>query len=290
MGGVNSKVTMPFPENAFKDFHNIYLSENMYAAIIKIGFDMYPGTHAHDGYEFLMPITDMPYVCIDDKVISCSKNTVLPINPWQRHGIAQKSEKIRFIDVVVDRLYIEEVYRSLCGESLKRLKNETVNASFEIQSIIKRFVEEAKENGLGRDMMMKSLCCQFSIQVIRSLCSGIKENSPKSDGINENKIAGVLDYLNGCYYKDCSVDSLAEIAGMSKYHLIRFFRQMTGKSPYDYLLDIRIAKAKDLLLKKDLPITNIAVKCGFNYASHFSYVFKKRMGISPGKFREMLRP
>ncbi|HOR87057.1 MAG TPA: helix-turn-helix transcriptional regulator [Bacillota bacterium] len=289
MNGSCLKDTMPLPENAFKDFHDLYICDKMYVAVIKMGFDMYPGMHAHDGYEFIMPITDMPYICIDGKLVSCPKHKFLPINPWQSHGVAQKMEKIRFADVVIDRIYMEEIYYSLCGKKLNRLKNKAVDLDFEIKNILKKFIDEAKSAGLGRDMVLQSLCCQFSIEVIRKVCNDNAEDNPKVDDINKKKVEKVAGYMNDCYSKDCSLDCLAEMAGMSKYHLIRFFRQIMGKSPYDYLIDIRIEKAKKLLMNRDISVADIAAKCGFNHASHFSYVFRKRIGISPGRFREMLR-
>ncbi len=125
--------------------------------------------------------------------------------------------------------------------------------------------------------------------MIRKVCNDNAEDNPKVDDINKKKVEKVAGYMNDCYSKDCSLDCLAEMAGMSKYHLKRFFRQIMGKSPYDYLIDIRIEKAKKLLMNRDISVADIAAKCGFNHASHFSYVFRKRIGISPGRFREMLR-
>ncbi|MDE6659385.1 MAG: helix-turn-helix transcriptional regulator, partial [Eubacterium sp.] len=67
----------------------------------------------------------------------------------------------------------------------------------------------------------------------------------------------------------------------------KVFKETTGFSPYDYLLSVRLDKAKELLQKTDDSIQNIAFKTGFNSTSNFIYFFKKEMGISPLKFRKI---
>ncbi len=74
---------------------------------------------------------------------------------------------------------------------------------------------------------------------------------------------------------------------MSPYHFIRIFKNETGKTPYEYLVDIKIEKACSLLRRSNLSVTEICFLCGFNSSSHFSTVFKQKIGVSPSMYRQL---
>ena len=90
---------------------------------------------------------------------------------------------------------------------------------------------------------------------------------------------------------DAGIDgpvSLAELAAacnLSVRHFTRAFRQSTGGSPHDWLIERRIDRAKDLLLASSQSLTEIAATCGFADQSHFTRVFTRAMGTSPGAWR-----
>jgi len=79
------------------------------------------------------------------------------------------------------------------------------------------------------------------------------------------------------------------MANFSPYHFIRVFKSETGTTPYDYLLNSKIEKAKKILEEEEKPITEVCFLCGFFNPSHFSTTFKKKVGISPYKYRRQCR-
>ncbi len=86
--------------------------------------------------------------------------------------------------------------------------------------------------------------------------------------------------------EELSLEKVARECGFSKYYFSRIFKKYTGKTFKTYLIDLRINKAKDLLLNSELPISQICYEIGFNDLSHFNRVFKKKVGCSPSEFRE----
>jgi AraC family transcriptional regulator len=82
-----------------------------------------------------------------------------------------------------------------------------------------------------------------------------------------------------------SVRKLAGLAKMSPYHFGRLFKQSTGLSPHQYLLQLRIAKAKELLEDRGLSLAEISSRLGFASRAHFTTVFRKRVGTPPKEFR-----
>jgi AraC family transcriptional regulator len=85
--------------------------------------------------------------------------------------------------------------------------------------------------------------------------------------------------------RDTSLDELAALCGISRSHFIRAFRQMTGMPPHRWLSMQRVKRAKGLLRETKMPITEIALTCGFADQSHLTRVFTKVFRISPGAWR-----
>ena len=84
--------------------------------------------------------------------------------------------------------------------------------------------------------------------------------------------------------------SLAFVAGecrLSVSHFARSFKQCTGKPPHRWLLENRVEKAKELLTDAGLPLAEIALECGFSDQSHFTRVFSRIAGTSPGTWRRL---
>lgn len=96
------------------------------------------------------------------------------------------------------------------------------------------------------------------------------------------ELAAFIDFN---YHRDLTLDQLAEAAGRNKYHLCRRFPHYFGVSPMDYVRNRRVEQAADLLRASDLPITEIAVRCGFRNVSYFGKVFHKMVGLSPSSYR-----
>lgn len=85
-----------------------------------------------------------------------------------------------------------------------------------------------------------------------------------------------------------SLATMAADIGYSERHLFRSFRATIGRTPYQYLLDLRLEKARRLMLDSRFNLLDIALECGFVGHAHFTKVFRQRFGISPSAFRKHL--
>ena len=92
-----------------------------------------------------------------------------------------------------------------------------------------------------------------------------------------------LDFINRHYFEDIRLTDLAEATGMSRYHLIRVFRDTTGLTPHAYITQIRLEQAQQLL-SSGSPIRDVATTCGFVDQSHFTHRFKQLYGFTPGEY------
>ena len=84
--------------------------------------------------------------------------------------------------------------------------------------------------------------------------------------------------------RDVGLDDLAALTGLSRFHLLRAFRQEVGVTPHAFVTGRRVARAKRLLAGEDA-LTTVALDCGFYDQSHFSRTFKAWTGVTPGQYR-----
>lgn len=96
----------------------------------------------------------------------------------------------------------------------------------------------------------------------------------------------VKDYLDTHYSEKITLDQLAERFFINKFYLTRVFKEQFGVSVNDYLLQVRITRAKQLLRFTDAPIQEIAHECGLNDANYFTRVFRRAEGQPPGAYRK----
>jgi AraC-like DNA-binding protein len=96
-------------------------------------------------------------------------------------------------------------------------------------------------------------------------------------------VEAVRAYLHDNYAADVSLDELARLAGLSPFHLARLFRRQVGMPPHAYQVQLRVSRAKRLLLR-GLPVSRVAQETGFFDLSHLTRHFKRYVGVSPGSY------
>jgi AraC family transcriptional regulator len=117
---------------------------------------------------------------------------------------------------------------------------------------------------------------------------GARERSGKVSPLRPSMLQRISDFIDANLAADISLRALAELSAMSVEHFLRSFRAATGKTPYQYVLELRLAKAALLLKSDPAPVSAIAPECGFRNLSHFSLRFRAHFGISPSQFRREL--
>ncbi len=128
------------------------------------------------------------------------------------------------------------------------------------------------------------ICSGTLFRILGLLERGIDKST---DTLNEyiSKIEFVIQLMNREFYAQHSLMHYATYCNMSKFHFLRVFKEITGESPIDYRNDIRIEHAKELLETTSLSINEIGTQVGYASATYFCDAFKKKVGISPIKYK-----
>ena len=114
-------------------------------------------------------------------------------------------------------------------------------------------------------------------------------NNRGTSGLPRHVLRRIIDRMR-CSSCDLSLQALANESGYSRVHFIRMFKAATGYSPHNYLLNLRLERARELLRNPSLSLIDIAVDCGFSSHSHMSRLFHKSVGATPSAYRRSLRP
>ncbi|MBD2867670.1 helix-turn-helix transcriptional regulator [Paenibacillus arenilitoris] len=105
----------------------------------------------------------------------------------------------------------------------------------------------------------------------------------------ERHVQSVISYLEGHYQEDITLESLQEELHLSKYYLAKTFKEVTGSTIFQFLMQRRIYQAKIALIGEDKPITDIGYEVGFKHPSHFSRAFKLQTALTPEQYRKQNR-
>jgi AraC family transcriptional regulator len=148
-------------------------------------------------------------------------------------------------------------------------------------SVLKEFVNPSE----GSELILKSYVLQILYQLYQDVTNPFAhENVPLSP--HYITIKKVVQYIQTNYPQKMNLNPLAAIADFSPSHFHKIFTATMGTTPNEFIIKLRLAKAKELLVKTGLPVSEIAIQCGFENIPYFSYLFKQQLHISPAEFRK----
>lgn len=96
------------------------------------------------------------------------------------------------------------------------------------------------------------------------------------------------DYISNNYQAPLSLTSMAECSNMSPYHFLRVFKETYGETPNEFLIRLRVAQAKKMLITGNYSVSEICEKVGYSSLGSFSSLFLKHVGTAPTLYRRKL--
>ncbi|MDR6294483.1 MULTISPECIES: AraC family transcriptional regulator [Inquilinus] len=104
----------------------------------------------------------------------------------------------------------------------------------------------------------------------------------------QRKIARVTEFVQSNLHRSIQLEDMAAVLDLSVSQLSALFRKGLGQPPHRFLLNLRVARARELLATGDLPIVEIALACGFSHQEHMTRMFRREIGVTPGAYRRSI--
>lgn len=154
--------------------------------------------------------------------------------------------------------------------------------------IADKLTELARKTGYEKVVGLLGIMDLIAVSSDKYFIDDDKTHYP--DDLRPDKLIEVINYIKENLSKQISLSHVANIAGMTEQSFCRFFKKRTKKNYSQYLNDLRITQAKELLVQTDKSIGDIACLCGYNSDSHFCRIFKEHVGESPFKYKAFMHP
>ena len=183
---------------------------------------------------------------------------------------------------------IQAVYANSVG-LFDRLKEAIIidfSDNEHIRSIFGAMTEECQKSGSGRNAMMTALMNQCLIEVLREVEQQCDGSLPWLSALDDPRLSKVVETILDHPEQGHTLESLADIAAMSRATFVRHFEKSFRRTPMDYLRDVRLRRAAQLLQTSSMPVDSVAGKVGYASRSHFSRAFHDHYGVSPVDFRK----
>lgn len=140
-------------------------------------------------------------------------------------------------------------------------------------------------DGLGRALLAHLFEAYGELRP-EILAAPLERSTPADAGLDARTITRITAFVREHVTEEIALDDLAAIARMSSFHFSRRFKAAMGLSPYQHVLQERLSLARRLMLESEHSLAHIAQAAGFGTQSHFTNLFKKNMGTTPGKWRK----
>jgi transcriptional regulator GlxA family with amidase domain len=147
------------------------------------------------------------------------------------------------------------------------------------------------------DMMLKLIGEDFDDNLVNRVCEQVLTDRVRSPGdrqrlplrarlgVQNAKVLSIIELMEANLAEPLSLIEIADDVGLSRRQIERLFRHEMGRSPARYYLEIRLDRARHLLIQSSMPVVEVAVACGFVSASHFSKCYRELYARSPQQER-----
>src|SRR5262252_3428524 len=243
--------------------------------------------HSHMEFTVASVLTGSLLGSVGELPITAGPGQTVLVNPGQIHSA--RGNGLEFLSVNVAPFVVEDLISGIGSiqGGAQILFRDFVVSDESIRAITATLVSEVDQGMLGRDTMLDALVRQLGIHLLRSHLAIRRTASVETSraGPVDRRLRRAIEFMHDNYSRELALEEIAGAAYLSEFHFARMFKQITGVTPHYYLANLRLERARKLLLETTLPISEIAWMVGYQSQSHFTRVFRSVTGVTPRAFR-----
>ncbi len=264
-----------------------YIGEHMGIFIPNGGlFEYALEPHRLPVYVFAFMYHENGFVSIDNRLISFKQGGLLCISPMVERYEVPTDLQSRYCAVNIRKEHIEVLYKKHTGKCIPEFRGEYYELTHEIPELVKNYIYEHTQRRLGYE----SICSSLETIIINMILRCIIGEKIELIGLNVRfEVEKAVQYMYQNMHHKITLDDLANASQMSVSRFSFIFKEQLGLSPMEYLNDLRLERARKMLLLGNKSILEISQECGFGSTSYFTTRFSKKLGCTPSSYRQRLK-
>ena len=236
--------------------------------------------HYHNSYEMFIIINGSTTMLVNDKLIPLNKNDIVFLKPNVLHknngGALHERYAVHFTMNYLNTYFTDTSINSITQIFDKDKLTVTSSAFASIHELLNK-------------MMRNERYTYLYIAEIMSIAENPKNTVTKQINHDNSMVNSILEYIHRNYAAISGLDDIARDMHISKQYMCQLFKKHTLVTVSDYLNNVRINSACEMLRKGDMNVTETAMQCGYNSPMYFCRIFKKIVHMTPNEYRRHIK-
>ena len=197
------------------------------------------------------------------------------------------NEEIQLIHIIVEPTLVRYVASESVNPDSVELVPRFIESDPVVQQIGLALKAELETNHSNSRLYAESAATFLAVHLLRRYSTRKPDLKKYAGGLPQHQLKQAIDYIQAHLETDISLDEIAACVGISRYYFCRLFKQSTGLSPHQFVIQQRVERAKQLLRQGKMSLTEVAIACGFSHSSHLHRHFKRLTGVTPKAFSHL---
>ena len=247
--------------------------------------------HFHNSFELVYVVEGASRFNINGKIYTVTPKSIVFISNLENHELKVLEYPYKRYCMLIKPEYLNTVLNEPVLISILKYRPEDFCHVIDLKSRDHAGFEEAFRRLYNEinscEAFVKKYAGTLIAQLFISLYRSFKNHFPLT-AINKSTetILKIQNYLENNFTEDVNLNDISKDNFQSMYYISHLFRKVTGFSFREYLILLRLSRAKELLFYTSQDITQVAINSGFNNVNHFIRIFKKNGGITPLQYRK----
>ena len=240
-------------------------------------------------YHFVICFTTPPPATIRSKEHQFKKGSLICMAPGDDilvHPL-NSSSPAKYMTICINKEFMQNIYLRTGGKGNLSFKKPDNTYSRQLLEGIEALIYEALNYEETNPLMIESMENRIAIQLLRDSSSEfiVTANNQQNP---QDIVQKAKKYIETYYSSNITIKDICDAIYISPPYLQKIFLKYVDKTPYQYIMECRHRKAKEMLDTTSVSIEKIARKCGFVNSAHFSTAFKQKEGMSPLAYKKSL--
>lgn len=249
--------------------------------------------HWHEHLEFLYIVSGEASIECGSSMITAKAGDLVVVNSNELHyGISQSSHLFYYALIAdISLLHSQSIdaaetkFITPITQNRLLLRNH-ISGDSKAAACMLTIIQELENREFGYELAIKSELYRLLTLLLRSHVATVLTQDEYAERMkNVERFAPVFQYIEERYKDELSVDLLAQMASLSRFHFSRLFKELSGRTVIEYITATRLDKADYLLRHSPLTVSEVAAATGFNDIYYFSRTFKKHKRVAPSSLR-----